>query len=98
MTSDLASNPEYALLFPWHPFERQVRVEGVAARVDEAESDAYFAVRPRNAQIGAWASPQSDAVEDREFLHARFAAESDRFSGVEHIIEFLGGAPGALTA
>lgn len=108
---DLAANPACSLLFPWHPLERQVRVEGVAAPVDEAESDAYFALRPRNAQIGAWASPQSDAVEDREYLHARFAAETDRFSGVEHIprpphwggyrvrpslIEFWQGRPGRL--
>lgn len=109
--ADLAANDACALLFPWHPLERQVRVEGVAARVADAESDAYFALRPRNAQIGAWASPQSAAVEDREFLNARFASESDRFSGVDHIprpphwgglrvrphlIEFWQGRPGRL--
>lgn len=109
--ADLAANDACALLFPWHPLERQVRVEGIAARVDEAESDAYFAVRPRNAQIGAWASPQSAAVENREFLNARFASESDRFAAVEHIprpphwgglrvrphlIEFWQGRPGRL--
>lgn len=108
---DLAANDACALLFPWHPLERQVRVEGVAARVADAESDAYFALRPRNAQIGAWASPQSAAVEDREFLNARFASESDRLSGVDHIprpphwgglrvrphlIEFWQGRPGRL--
>lgn len=109
--ADLAANDACALLFPWHPLERQVRVEGVAARVDEEESDAYFAVRPRNAQIGAWASPQSTAVEGREFLTARFVSESDRFAGVEpiprpphwgglrvrpHLIEFWQGRPGRL--
>ncbi len=109
--TELAANPACSLLFPWHPLERQVRVEGVASRIDEVESDAYFAVRPRNAQIGAWASPQSDPVEDREFLHARFAYESDRFTGVEriprpphwggirirpHLIEFWQGRPGRL--
>ena len=109
--ADLAAHPACALLFPWHPLERQVRVEGVAERVDATESDAYFAVRPRNAQIGAWASPQSSTVPDAEFLQKRFAAESDRFSGVEHIprpdhwggfrirphlIEFWQGRPGRL--
>jgi len=109
--ADLAANPVCALLFPWHPLERQVRVEGVAEKADTNESDAYFGARPRNAQIGAWASPQSATVPDREFLERRFAAESDRFSGVEkiprpdhwggfrirpHLIEFWQGRPGRL--
>lgn len=109
--ADLAAHPECALLFPWHPLERQVRIEGVAEKVAPAESDAYFAARPRNAQIGAWASPQSTTVPDREFLQNRFTAESDRFSDVEriprpdhwggfrirpHLIEFWQGRPGRL--
>ena len=56
---DLAANPHCALLFPWHPLQRQVRVEGVAEPLSRADVAAYFATRPRGAQLGAWASRQS---------------------------------------
>jgi pyridoxamine 5'-phosphate oxidase len=70
---DLAHQPRCALLFPWHPLERQVRVEGVAARLSDAEVAAYFAVRPRGSQLGAHASPQSQVVASREELDRRYA-------------------------
>jgi pyridoxamine 5'-phosphate oxidase len=70
---DLESNPRCALLFPWHSLERQVRVEGTATPLSAAENDAYFASRPRAAQIGAWASPQSEVIENRSSLDARYA-------------------------
>lgn len=76
--SDLASNPVAALLFFWAPLERQVRVEGPVERVSAAESDAYYAVRPLDSRIGAWASPQSQVIENRGVLvanAARAAAE-----------------------
>jgi pyridoxamine 5'-phosphate oxidase len=76
---ELAANPRCALLFPWHPLERQVRVEGVATRLSVAENDAYFATRPRASQLGAWASPQSEVVTDRASLDARYAEVSSRF-------------------
>jgi pyridoxamine 5'-phosphate oxidase len=76
---DLAENPRCALLFPWHQLERQVRVEGTASRLSEAENDAYFASRPRAAQIGAWASPQSEVVPDRAALDTRYAEMAARF-------------------
>jgi pyridoxamine 5'-phosphate oxidase len=63
----------------WFALERQVRVVGTAARVSEAESDAYFATRPRGAQIGAWASPQSQTLPDRAALEARVAKVAARF-------------------
>ena len=56
---ELAANPACALLFPWHPLERQVRVDGVAEPLPQDAVDAYFAVRPRGSQLGAWASHQS---------------------------------------
>jgi pyridoxamine 5'-phosphate oxidase len=76
---ELLSNPRCALLFPWHALERQVRVEGLAHRLSDAENDAYFATRPRSSQIGAWASPQSEVVASRAELDARYAEMEARF-------------------
>jgi pyridoxamine 5'-phosphate oxidase len=81
--AELAENPRCALLFPWHPLERQVRVEGLATRLSAAENDAYFATRPRASQIGAWASPQSEVVTDRASLDARYAEVASRFGSAE---------------
>jgi pyridoxamine 5'-phosphate oxidase len=109
--AELRVNAACALLFPWHPLERQVRVEGVAVRVSAEESDSYFASRPRGSQLGAWASPQSTVVSGRDYLQDRYAAMSDRFAGVDdvprpshwggyrvrpHQIEFWQGRPGRL--
>jgi pyridoxamine 5'-phosphate oxidase len=77
---ELAANPRCALVFPWHPLQRQVRVEGRAQRLSGADSAAYFASRPRGAQLGAWASPQSAPVPDRAFLESRYAQASERWS------------------
>jgi pyridoxamine 5'-phosphate oxidase len=71
---DLAVHDAAALLFFWPDLERQIRIEGVAARIDAAESAEYFASRPRPSQCGAWASPQSDPIAGRAALEARFAA------------------------
>lgn len=65
---ELADNPKVALLFHWGPLGRQVRVEGIAERISAEESDAYFATRPRGAQIAAWASHQSRTIESRQAL------------------------------
>jgi pyridoxamine 5'-phosphate oxidase len=62
---ELASNPKAALAFYWKSLERQVRVRGTVTQVSDAESDAYFATRPRGAQLGAWASQQSTPLESR---------------------------------
>ncbi|HEY9562325.1 MAG TPA: pyridoxamine 5'-phosphate oxidase [Nocardioides sp.] len=64
--SDLAANPRCALLFPWHPLQRQVRVEGRAELLARDEVAAYFATRPRGAQLGAWASAQSQVTTAEE--------------------------------
>ncbi len=65
---ELAIRPQAALLFHWHELERQVRIQGVVERVSAAESDEYFHSRPAASRIGAWASPQSSAIPNREFL------------------------------
>lgn len=75
---DLAARPWGALLFYWPGVHRQVRVEGRVTRLPAAESDAYFAARPRGAQLGALASPQSRIIPDRDFLERRFAALARR--------------------
>ena len=71
--NDIAANPRVALVFPWHPLERQVRVEGAAEIVAAAESDAYFATRPLGSRLGAWASPQSAVIPGRDYLERRHA-------------------------
>jgi pyridoxamine 5'-phosphate oxidase len=78
--AELAANPRAALLFYWDPLGRQVRVEGPVERVAEAESDAYFASRPRGAQISASVSPQSRVVESRGQLETA-AAELEARGG-----------------
>jgi pyridoxamine 5'-phosphate oxidase len=76
----IAANPRVSLLFPWHSLGRQVRVEGTADRVDVAESAAYFASRPRGAQLSAWASAQSSVVPSRAELEAEVAAMAERYA------------------
>ncbi|HEU4948889.1 MAG TPA: pyridoxamine 5'-phosphate oxidase [Kribbella sp.] len=72
--TDLAANPHCALVFPWHAMERQVRVEGIADNLPVEEVDAYFASRPRESQLGAWASQQSQPVESRAELDLQYAS------------------------
>ena len=79
--TELESNPRAALLFHWDPLGRQVRVEGPVERVADAEADAYFATRPRGAQIGAHASPQSRPVSGREELETRVAELEAELAG-----------------
>lgn len=74
--ADLAANPRCAVLFPWHPLERQVRVEGSASVLSEAEVRDYFVSRPRGAQIGAHASRQSQPTTRAELTAAFRAAEA----------------------
>jgi len=77
---DLAQDDRVAVLFSWLDLERQVRVQGTAVPLDDAASDAYFATRPRESQVGAWASPQSTVVPDRAALDAAVAAAAERFA------------------
>ena len=68
---NIDSNPNISLLFFWHELQRQVRIEGVATKISEQESEIYFASRPRESQIGAWASHQSEKLDNRETLEQR---------------------------
>ena len=76
---ELAGNPWAALQFHWVELERVVRIEGRVREVDDAESDAYFASRPLDHRIGAWASPQSQPIPGRAWLVAEAAKYAARF-------------------
>ena len=76
---EVAAQPHGALSFFWPELERQVRIEGTVARAGEAEADAYFASRPRESRIGAWASPQSEPIPDRAWLERAYDEQARRF-------------------
>ncbi len=76
---DLDANPAAALTFGWLSLHRQVRITGTASRLPAPDSDAYFASRPRAARVGAWASPQSQALDSREELERRVLEAERRF-------------------
>ena len=76
---ELIVNPEVAIVFDWHNLERQVRVEGRAEKLSAEESEAYFNERPEDAKIGAWASPQSKIVKDREELEKHLEEIEEQF-------------------
>ena len=75
----LLANPYAAMTFFWPSLERQVRIEGRIERVTDAESDAYFQVRPLGSRLGAWASPQSRVIADRAELEGLLAETEQRF-------------------
>lgn len=105
---ELAANPRCALLFPWHPLERQVRVEGVATPLPRPDVEAYFAKRPRGSRLGAWASPQSRVTTKEELAGAYEEAEirypdevpvPEQWGGYvvrPHVVEFWQGRPGRM--
>jgi pyridoxamine 5'-phosphate oxidase len=80
---ELTVNPRAALHFGWYPLQRQVRVEGSVVQVSRAESEAYFATRPRGSQLGAWASAQSSPVASAEELDGSYRAAEERFQGTD---------------
>jgi pyridoxamine 5'-phosphate oxidase len=77
--ADLAVNPRASSVFAWLAHQRQVRLSGTVAKVSREETEAYFATRPRDSQLGAWASPQSEVVESRAALDLLAAQVADRF-------------------
>jgi pyridoxamine 5'-phosphate oxidase len=77
---ELERDPRASLLFWWRELGRQVRIDGTTTRVSEAESDAYFATRPRSSQIAAWVSEQSSVIASRELLEERRREVESRFS------------------
>jgi len=80
---EIIANPHAALCFHWPAVAEQVRIEGAVEKVSAAESDAYFASRPRGSQLGAWASRQSEPLDNRALLVARVARREARFLGRE---------------
>lgn len=80
---DLETNPRASLLFYWSPLNRQVRIRGHATRVADAEADAYFAARPREAQLGALASRQSHVIPDRAALESAYEQVSEELAGAD---------------
>ena len=82
---DLATNPSISALFYWHSLHRQVRFTGVAHKVSAEESDAYFRIRPRGSQLGAWASNQSEPIASADDLKASFEAYEHQFADVDEI-------------
>lgn len=107
---DIEENGFAALVFFWKELERQIRIEGLVKKVSSEESDEYFSIRPRESQIGAWSSPQSSVIENREFLQENVLKFSSQFQSgkvprpdfwggyiVEPaVIEFWQGRPGRL--
>jgi pyridoxamine 5'-phosphate oxidase len=78
--AQLDENPKASLLFHWKELERQVRITGLVSKVAAEESDAYFGSRPVGSRIGAWASPQSNVIENRDWLEAEFNKRKEEFS------------------
>jgi pyridoxamine 5'-phosphate oxidase len=75
----LAENPRASLLFFWKELERQIRITGLIEKISAAKSDEYFLSRPIGSQIGAWASPQSHVIENREWLEQKVTAIQKKF-------------------
>ena len=88
----IAGNPRVSLLFPWITLERQVIVQGTAEKISTAESLKYFASRPRESQIGAWVSNQSEVITSRKFLMQKLNEISEKFhKGEIPLPSFWGG-------
>lgn len=89
---EIAANPWVALLFPWVSLARQVMITGVAGRISAAESARYFASRPRDSQLGAWISRQSEVISSRQLLLQEFdKAKKKFFQGEIPLPDFWGG-------
>jgi pyridoxamine 5'-phosphate oxidase len=82
---EISSNPHVSLCFLWHEMERQVRIQGVASKVSREETARYFHSRPRESQIGAWVSPQSQIIEDDLFLSKKYAEIEAKYQGIDPI-------------
>jgi pyridoxamine 5'-phosphate oxidase len=107
---DIALNSHVALTFLWHELERQVRIEGVVEKVEDAIADAYYASRPISSQFGAWASPQSQVIASRKVLEDSELVVVQKYNGMQpprpphwggyrvipNLVEFWQGRPSRL--
>jgi pyridoxamine 5'-phosphate oxidase len=107
---EIEENAYVALLFFWKTLERQVRIEGTIQKINAAESDEYFSIRPRESQLGAWSSPQSSVIESAEYLQRNLVKYAEKFKDKQvtrpdywggylvqpDAIEFWQGRPGRL--
>lgn len=75
----IEENPKACLVFFWKELERQVRITGLVKKIDEKKSDEYFFSRPKESQIGAWASPQSQVIESRDWLDKKYSELTEAF-------------------
>lgn len=82
-SANLTLNPKAALCLYWEPIRKQIRIEGRVEMTNEEESEAYFGSRPRESQIGAWASAQSDALESRDVLIASLKKFETKYDGMD---------------
>lgn len=83
--TELAANPNAALLFLWLDLQRQIRIEGKVERLSFEESERYFQSRPKGSQIGAWASPQSQVIDDRSILKEKVEALKVQYAEVDQL-------------
>lgn len=90
---EMEDNPLVALVFLWKELERQVRIEGQVEKLSYEKSQAYFQSRPRGSQIGTWASPQSQVIQDRNVLEEKIRQIADQYEGVDPLPcpEYWGG-------
>jgi len=109
-SKQIKSNGQVAMLFPWLPLNRQVKIEGHCEKISTTASLKYFATRPRGSQIGAWCSDQSEVIESRSFLEQKYREGADKFKSgaiplpsswggyciVPHTIEFWQGQENRL--
>ena len=79
----MAENPQVALLFPWTPLQRQLKIVGRVEKVPTTESIKYFLTRPRGSQLGAWSSPQSQVITSRQLLELQFDKMRRKFAAGE---------------
>lgn len=107
---EIAENTAVSMLFPWFGLQRQVKIEGVAEKVGRAQSLRYFLSRPKDSQLGAWASPQSQVINSRTLLMQRWVKMKEKFAEGDiplpdfwggyrirpHCIEFWQGQPNRL--
>lgn len=87
----IAKNNKVALNFLWLPIHRQIIIEGVAEKISKADSESYFKTRPISSQLGAWTSPQSQFIENRETLESRAEKYSEKFKDEVPMPDFWGG-------